>query len=109
ELFVLPLVLGDAANMLFLIAYLFKLTNILGTLSYQLMAEVVVAIALVTLPLVYFQRHLLRVADRYVTVGGRGGQSGPLRLGRWRWLALACIAVWLAIAIVLPLSGVLLR
>ena len=42
--------------------YLFKLTNILGTPSYHLMAVVVVAIALITLPLVYLQRHLLRVA-----------------------------------------------
>ena len=95
ELFGLPLVIGDPANVLVLTTYLFKLTNILGTPSYQLMAVVVVAIALVTLPLVYLQRHLLRVAERYVTVGGRGSQSGPLRLGRWRWVALACIVVWL--------------
>ena len=100
ELFGLPLVMTT---------YLFKLTNILGTPSYQLMAVVVVAIALVTLPLVYLQRHLLRVAERYVTVGGRGGQSGPLRLGPWRWLALAGIVAWLTIAIGLPLAGVLLR
>jgi iron(III) transport system permease protein len=109
ELFGLPLVIGDPANVLVLTTYLFKLTNILGTPSYQLMAVVVVAIALVTLPLVYFQRHLLRVAERYITVGGRGGQSGPLRLGRWRWLALAGIVLWLAIVIGLPLAGVILR
>ena len=109
ELFGLPLVIGDPANVLVLTTYLFKLTNILGTPSYQLMAVVVVAIALVTLPLVYLQRHLLRVAERYVTVGGRGGQSGPLRLGRWRWLALAGIVVWLTIVIGLPLAGVILR
>ena len=51
------------------------------------MAVVVVAIALVTLPLIYLQRHLLRVAERYVTVGGRGGQSGrcaSVRGAGWR-------------------------
>jgi iron(III) transport system permease protein len=63
----------------------------------------------VTLPLVYLQRYLLRRAERYVTVGGRGSQSRPLRLGRWRWLALAAIALWFLIAIGLPLAGVLLR
>jgi iron(III) transport system permease protein len=109
ELFGLPLVIGDPANVLVLTTYLFKLTNILGTPSYQLMAVVVVAIACVTLPLVYLQRHLLRRAERYVTVGGRGSQSRPLRLGRWRWLALAAIALWFLIAIGLPLAGVLLR
>jgi iron(III) transport system permease protein len=88
---------------------LFKLTNILGTPSYQLMAVVVVAIGCVTLPLVYLQRYLLRMTERYVTMGGKGGQSRPLRLGRWRWLALTAIALWFLIAIGLPLSGVLLR
>jgi len=109
ELFGLPLIIGDAANVLVLTTYLFKLTNILGTPSYQLMAVVVVGIALVTLPLVYLQHHLLRVAERYVTIGGKGGQSGPLRLGRWRWVALAAIILWLLVTVGLPLAGVLLR
>jgi iron(III) transport system permease protein len=109
ELFGLPLIIGDPANVLVLTTYLFKLTNILGTPSYQLMAVVVVAIALVTLPLVYLQRYLLRMAERYVTMGGKGVQSRPLRLGPWRWVALACIVLWLLAVIGLPLSGVLLR
>jgi len=109
ELFGLPLIIGDPANVLVLTTYLFKLTNIMGTPSYQLMAVVVVAIALVTLPLVYLQRYLLRMAERYVTMGGKGVQSRPLRLGPWRWVALACIVLWLLLAIGLPLAGVLLR
>ena len=109
ELFGLPLIIGDAANVLVLTTYLFKLTNILGTPSYHLMAVVVVAIALITLPLVYLQRHLLRVAERYVTIGGKGIQSAPLRLGRWRWVALALIVLWLLVTVGLPLGGVLLR
>jgi iron(III) transport system permease protein len=109
ELFGLPLIIGDAANVLVLTTYLFKLTNILGTPSYQLMAVVVVAMGLVTLPLVYLQRYLLRMAERYVTMGGKGAQSQPLRLGRWRWVALACIILWLVVAVGLPLAGVLLR
>ena len=109
ELFGLPLIIGDPANVLVLTTYLFKLTNILGTPSYQLMAVVVVAIVLVTLPLVYLQRYLLRMAERYVTMGGKGVQSRPLRLGPWRWVALACIVLWLLVAIGLPLAGVLLR
>jgi iron(III) transport system permease protein len=109
ELFGLPLIIGDPANVLVLTTYLFKLTNIMGTPSYQLMAVVVVAIALVTLPLVYLQRYLLRMAERYVTMGGKGMHSRPLRLGPWRWVALVCIVLWLLLAIGLPLAGVLLR
>src|SRR5215813_2652333 len=109
ELFGLPLIIGDPANVQVLTTYLFKLTNILGTPSYQLMAVVAVAIAVVTLPLVYLQRFLLRMTERYVTMGGRGLQSRPLRLGHWRWVALACILAWFLLAIGLPLAGVLLR
>jgi iron(III) transport system permease protein len=109
ELFGLPLIIGDPANVLVLTTYVFKLTNLLGTPSYQLMAVVVVAIILVTLPLVYLQRHLLRTAERYVSIGGRGVQSRPLRLGYWRWAALFGIMVWFLVATGLPLAGVVLR
>ena len=109
ELFGLPLILGDPANVLVLTTYLFKLTNLLGTPSYQLMAVVVVTIGLMTLPLVYLQRYLLRMAERYVTMGGKGAQSRPLRLGGWRWVALALIIAWLTVTVLLPLGGVILR
>jgi iron(III) transport system permease protein len=109
ELFGLPLIIGDPANVLVLTTYLFKLTNILGTPSYQLMAVVVVAIGVMTLPLVYLQRYLLRMTERYVALGGKGARSRPLRLGKWRWVVLSGIVVWLVVTVVLPLSGVLLR
>jgi iron(III) transport system permease protein len=109
ELFGLPLVLGDPAGILVLTTYLYKLTNLLGTPSYHLMAVVAVAIIAVTLPLVYLQRHLLRYASRYVTVGGKGLAARPLPLGRYRWPALTILLAWLAVTVVLPLSGVALR
>ena len=109
ELFGLPLVLGDPAGILVLTTYLFKLTNLLGTPSYHLMAVVAVAIIGVTLPLVYLQRHLLKYASRYVTVGGKGLAARPLPLGAYRWGALAIVLAWLAVTVILPLSGVALR
>ncbi len=109
ELFGLPLVLGDPAGILVLTTYLYKLTNLLGTPSYHLMAVVAVAIIAVTLPLVYLQRHLLRYASRYVTVGGKGLAVRPLPLGRYRWAALAILLAWMAVTVVVPLSGVALR
>ena len=86
ELFGLPLVLGDPQGLLVLSTYLFKLTNKLGVPSYQLMAVVVVTIVLVTAPLVFMQRLLLRQAQRFVSVRGKGLRAAPLRLGsvrRW--------------------------
>jgi iron(III) transport system permease protein len=109
ELFGLPLVLGDPAGVLVLTTYLYKLTNLLGTPSYHLMAVVGVFIVVVTLPLVLLQRYLLRSGERYITVRGKGMAARPLSLGRYRWLALAIVLAWLFVTVVMPLSGVLLR
>jgi iron(III) transport system permease protein len=109
ELFGLPLVLGDPQDVLVLSTYLYKLTNKLGVPSYQLMAVVVVVIIMVTAPLVFMQRVLLRQAQRYVSVRGKGLKSQPLRLGGWRWAAFAAIVVWLLVTVAVPLFGITLR
>ena len=109
ELFGLPLVLGDPEGILVLATYLYKLTNKLGTPSYQLMAVVVVVIILIALPLVAMQRHLLRTANRYVSVRGKAAAQRPIGLGGWRWPALGLIAAWLLVTVVVPVAGLVLR
>jgi iron(III) transport system permease protein len=109
ELFGLPLVLGDPQDVLVLSTYLYKLTNKLGVPSYQLMAVVVVVIIAVTAPLVFMQRLLLRQAQRYVSVRGKGLKTQPLRLHGWRWFAFAAIIFWLIITVVVPLFGITMR
>ena len=109
ELFGLPLVLGDPEGRLVLTTYLYKLTNILGTPSYQLMAVVVVVIGVVAAPLVWLQRRLLRDAGRYVSMRGKGLRAEPLRLGGWRWPALLLILAWFLVTVVVPIGGITLR
>ena len=109
ELFGLPLVLGDPAGLLVLTTYLYKLTNILGVPSYQLMAVVALSIVLVTFPLVYLQRRLLGAASRYAVIRGKGQAFRSLSLGFLRWPMLALVLLWLAVVVVLPLAGVALR
>jgi iron(III) transport system permease protein len=109
ELFGLPLVLGDPQGLLVLSTYLFKLTNKLGVPSYQLMAVVVVAIVALTAPLVYLQRLLLRQAQRYVSVRGKGVRSAPMKLGPWRWPAFIIIALWFTVTVIIPIAGITLR
>jgi iron(III) transport system permease protein len=109
ELFGLPLILGDPEGLLVLSTYLFKLTNKLGVPSYQLMAAVAVVIVAISFPLVWLQRRLLGVASRFATVRGKGQRQAPLRLGAWRWPALAAVALYVAVAVALPLAGVFLR
>jgi iron(III) transport system permease protein len=109
ELFGLPLILGDPGGLLVLSTYLYKLTNRLGVPSYQLMAVVAVVIVAIALPLVWLQRRLLGVANRFVTMRGKGAAARPLRLGRLRWPAFALVMLGLLVTVVLPLSGVFLR
>jgi iron(III) transport system permease protein len=109
EVFGLVLVLGDPEGHLVLPTYLYKLTNKLGTPSYHLMAAVAVCLVAVTMPLVMLQRHLLKSANKYVSIKGKGARQKPMALGRWKWLALALLAGWVAITVVLPLTGIVLR
>jgi len=109
EVFGLPLVLGDPEGHLVLATYLYKLTNKLGVPSYHLMAAVAICIVAITFPLVLLQRRLLKSANRFVTVKGKAGRSTVLPLGGWRWLALAIVMQWLALTVVVPISGIVLR
>jgi iron(III) transport system permease protein len=109
EIFGLALVLGDPEGHLVLATYLYKLTNKLGTPSYHLMAAVAVCIIAITFPLVLLQRLLLKQANKFIAVKGKAGRQRPLPLGTWRWVAAAIIFAWLAVTIVIPLSGIVLR
>lgn len=109
ELFGLPLILADPQDVLVLATYVYSLTTVLGVPSYQLMAVVVLVIFTMTLPLVFVQRWLLRHANRYVSVKGKATAIRRLDIGNWRWLALALIAAWLLITVIVPVSALVLR
>jgi len=109
EMFGLALILGDQSGITVLTTYLYKLTNLLGTPSYHLMAVIAIVIVALTLPLVVLQRHLLRHGNLYATVRGKGMSGRPLPLGAWRWVALSLVLFWLFATVLLPLSGLILR
>jgi iron(III) transport system permease protein len=109
ELFGLPLVLGDPEGILVLSTYLYKLTNKLGVPSYHLMAAVATCIVAVTFPLVLLQRQLLKSARKYASIKGKAGRMRELPLGSWKWLAMALVASWIFVSVVVPLSGIALR
>lgn len=109
EVFGLPLVLGDPNGYLVLTTYMYKLASKLGVPSYHLMAVVAMLIVAVTFPLVLLQRRLLRSANKYISIKGKGGRTVPLRLGGWRWLCIAIVALWLFLTVFVPVSGIVLR
>lgn len=109
EVFGLPLILGDPQGRLVLSTYLYKLTNKLGVPSYQLMAVVVVVIFAIAIPLVLMQRSLLRTAQRYVAVRGKGVRTNVVRLGVWRWPAFSLVMIWFVGTVLIPMMGLILR
>jgi len=109
EVFGLVMVLGDPEGHMVLATYLYKLTNKLGIPSYHLMAAVAVCLVMVTFPLVMVQRYLLKSANKFVSIKGKGARSKVMPLGQWKWLAFALIFGWLMFTIIMPLSGIVLR
>jgi iron(III) transport system permease protein len=110
ESFGLPLVLGDPSGLAVLTTYIYKLTTLLGTPSYQLMAAVCVVLLAITFPLVWSQRKLLARARRFAALGGKGARARPLPLGRvGKAIALAAIFLWLFVSVALPVGGIALR
>ena len=110
ETFGIPLVLGDPNGIMVLTTYIYKLTTLFGTPTYQLMAVVAVVLLLITLPLVWMQRRLLRNARRYAALGGKGARVATLKLGRnGQRVALCIIGLWLFVSVVLPIGGITVR
>ena len=110
ETFGIPLVLGDPNGIMVLTTYIYKLTTLFGTPTYQLMAVVAVVLVLITLPLVWMQRRLLRNARRYAALGGKGARVATLKLGAsGQAIALGIIGFWLFVSVVLPIGGILVR
>ncbi|WP_254740975.1 ABC transporter permease [Alsobacter ponti] len=56
---------------------------------------------------VIIQRRITRVAERFVTVGGKGQRAKPIALGRWRAPALAFVLAYGFCAVLLPLVALL--
>lgn len=110
ETFGIPLVLGDPNGILVLTTYIYKINTIFGTPTYQIMAAVTVLLILITLPLVFIQRRLLRHARRFAAVGGKGARTNLLRLGpTGQVVALSLIGVWLLVSVIFPVGGIIIR
>jgi len=110
EMFGVPYVLGDPSGIVVLTTYVYKLTTLFGVPTYQLMAVVVVLLVLLTLPLVWYQRRLLRHGRRYAALGGKGPRTQVMRLGRTgQIIALSFIGLWLFVSVMLPIGGIVLR
>ena len=64
------------------------------------------ALAMMVIPLsllsLFLYRHLVRRAESFVTVTGKARPENVHRLGRWRYVALACCSLYFSVVVVLP-------
>ncbi len=110
ETFGIPLVLGDPGGIVVLTTYLYKVNSLFGTPTYHVMAVVAISLVLMTLPLVFVQRLLLRNSRRYASMGGKGARATPLRLGAaGQVVAWAVIGLWRLVSVGFPIGGIAVR
>ncbi|KAA9160087.1 iron ABC transporter permease [Amycolatopsis acidicola] len=97
-----PLVLGYGPGIQTLSTRIYDAVQIFPP-DYNFGAALGCVLMLITAGCLYLQRRALR--DRgFVTVSGRGASAEAIRLGRWRWLALAGELAYLGLAAVLPVG-----
>jgi iron(III) transport system permease protein len=62
----------------------------------------------ITLAGIFFYRRMVAMSRRYVTISGKGSRHRLIELGRWRFVALALVWLYLLAAVVLPYLALLL-
>lgn len=53
---------------------------------------------------VYINQKIIGTRKSYETIGGKGGRSTPLRLGKWRGLFTGLITAFIGIAVIMPIA-----
>ncbi|MGH7320103.1 MAG: ABC transporter permease [Candidatus Rokuibacteriota bacterium] len=109
EGFEVPLVIGVPAGVKVLSTWIFFAINPpAGLPNYGRVAAIAVPFLAFGIVLLYLYNRALRVAERYATVTGRAYRPRRLDLGRWRYPALALVALYLLLVLVLPAAIMLL-
>lgn len=75
-----------------------------GTSAYGQIAAIAVTFLVLLLALAWAYRHLTRQSSRFVTISGKGFRPREMKLGRARPLALALVALYFVLAVLLPLG-----
>ncbi|WP_172292115.1 iron ABC transporter permease [Pseudoruegeria sp. HB172150] len=101
----IPLVFGRPADIEMFMSYIYTRAISVSSPDYGLVAAAACFLVLLVVVLVSSQRVLLRKPERFVTIAGKATRPRTMRLGNWRFVALAALLLYLAILVVLPLAG----
>ncbi|MDR5694640.1 MAG: iron ABC transporter permease [Armatimonadota bacterium] len=106
EVLSIPLVLGTPVGIELFSSFLYKLGIVGGTTEYGMIAAASVLVLVFLTLLIALQERLLGGRRRFVTVTGRATRARLLSLGRIRWAAAAWCWLYVFLAIILPLVGI---
>lgn len=103
EQFELPMIIGMPARVnLFAIRIFFELTPDNDLPTYGRAAALAIPFLFIGLLLLVVYNHLIRQADSFVTVTGKGFRPSRLELGKWKWPALGFAFTYILFAALLP-------
>ncbi len=105
EDFPVPQILGAPVGIETLSISIYKLMSVVPAKPTQAAAASIL-LTLVVFVLIFAQRLVLSGRD-YRTLTGKGAQVRPIRLGRWRWVALGLVVFYALVAVGLPMLALL--
>jgi iron(III) transport system permease protein len=108
SLFEVPAIVGWPARIFVLSSLIyFAVTPNVGLPKYGVAGAYGLLMMALGLLLAYLYFRVIRETRRYQVVTGRGYRPKELRLGRWKYAALAFVAVYVALDFVLPFVALL--
>lgn len=104
-----PLIIGKPVGLNMFMTFIYAEGIERPRPDYGIVAAATVLLLLVIGLLIWLQERLLGNTRRYESVGGKAARRRIFALGPWRWFALALVAAYAIICVLLPMGMVLLR
>jgi iron(III) transport system permease protein len=109
EVLSIPMILGGPVGIDFFSSFLYNRWLGGAQPDYGLVGAAAVVLLVIVTGLVLLQNSLLRDTARFVTVRGKATRPHIFKLGRLRWILFACICLYVLLAAVLPMVGLVMQ
>jgi len=109
EMLAIPRLLGKTSNIETISTFLVDVGIDNPAPNHGLVANAAFLLMILVSVSLYFQRLLLKNAFKYTIIQGKAERGRRIRLGKWRWVSFAILCLYLAITLIIPVIGVVLR
>lgn len=109
EMLAIPLLFGSPTNIQLFTTYLYVEGILAPQPNYGLVGTAALILLVVVSGLVWLQTRMLKDSGRFVTVRGKAIRPRAFPLEAWKWPLFALLILYLLLAVVVPMGGLLLR